>query len=398
MDNLELKKMRVKTEPKELNCEFENVLDFNIDSEEILNKKEYSSFIQLDEFKRMYKVIFKIDENGEYTIEVPNFTLPVEKETLIRKVKRTDAYKQAIKRLSKNLKNLYDQYTEKYLSFYEKTPRIMLPPEYPEKLKSLKKPLLYSKEDFREDKPNKQEIYEELKQESKKKFKFGFYNFIKKRKEYIENNLEENYKDSIDLWEKKKEKHEYEEKQKYIHYKNQMNIYQNEKYRLEKALEGDFEYIETSIKDILENINLPVRLDFTYAMNNNDVVIELKKPDEKIMPNKKVNILSTGKASVKNKTKKEFRDDYNYFITGLTFFISGHIFNLSPKVENIYFSLYKYNEGEKEYLFSVKYDRITLSKIKTDKLDSIEAIYTFNNSFDMYASGKFKVAEPLITL
>ena len=304
MDKLENEKIKVKTEPKELTCEFENVLDFNIDSEEILNKKEYSSFIQMEEFKRMYKVIFRIDEDGEYKIEVPNFTLPVEKDTLIRKVKRTDAYKQAIKRLSKNLKNLYDQYTEKYLSFYEKTPRIMLPPEYPEKLNSLKKPLLYSKEDFKEDRPNKQDIYEELKQESKKKFKFGLYNFIKKRKEYIENNLEDHYKDSIDLWEKKREKHEYEEQQKYFHYKNQINIYQDEKYRLEKALEGESEYIEKSIAEILESINLPVKLDFTYAINNNDVIVELKKPDEKIMSDKKVNILSTGKASVKNKTKK----------------------------------------------------------------------------------------------
>lgn len=390
--------MRVKTEPKELDCVFENHLDFNIDSEEILNKKEFSSFIQMDEFKRLYKVIFRIDKEANFDIEVPDFQLPVEKDTLIRKVKRTSAYKQAVTRLSKNLKGLYDQYTEKYLSFYEKTPRIMLPPEYPEKLESLKEPLLYSKKDFEEPAPNKRDIIEELKIEAKKKYKFGLYNFIKKRKLYVDNNFEEVYADSLELWKKKKEKHEYQEEQKYINFKTQMSIYKQEKYRLEKAIEGNTEYIEKSVKEILQSISLPVKLDFIYAINNNDVIIELKKPEEKIMPDKKVNLLSTGKASVKNKTKKEFRDDYNYFITGLSFFISGHIFNLSSKIENIYFSLFKYNEGEKEYLFSIQYDRITFSKIKTDKLDSIEAIYTFTNNFDMYASGKFKTVDSLITL
>lgn len=398
MENIDLNKRRIKTEQRELTCEFQNMLDFNIDSEELLNKKEYSSFIQMEEFKRMHKVIFRIDKEGNYDIEVPGFKLPVERDTLIRKVKRTDAYKQAIKRLSKNLKNLYDEYTERYLSFYMKTPRIMLPPEFGEKLDSLQKPFLYSKDEFKIAKPKKQEIHNELKEESKEKFKFGFYNFMKKRKKYIEENLEERYKDSIELWEKRKEKHEYEEDIKYQNYKKQLELYNKEKYRLEKALEGDPEFIKESVKEILESIKLPVSLDFTYAINEKDVIIELKKPDEKIMPDKKVNILSTGKASVKNKTKKEFRDDYNYFVTGLTFFITGHIFNLSPKIENVYFTLFKYESGEKEYLFSVKYDRITFSKIKTDKLDSIEAIYAFTNSFDMYASGKFKTNDPLITL
>lgn len=398
MDNVDLKKRRIKTEQKELSCDFQNMLDFNIDSEELLNKKEYSSFIQMEEFKRMYKVFFRIDEEGNFEIEVPDFKLPIEKDTLIRKVKRTDAYKQAIKRLSKNLENLYNEYTEKYLSFYVKTPRIMLPPEFGEKLNSLKKPFLYSKDQFEVAKPNKQEIFEELKQESKEKFKFGFYNFLKKRKKYIDENLEDRYNDSVELWEKRKEKHEYEEEKKYQNYKSQLEFYNKEKYRLEKAIEGDPDFIEESVKDILGTIKLPISLDFTYAVNENDIIIELKKPDEKIMPDKKVNILATGKASVKNKTKREFRDEYNYFITGLTFFITGHIFNLSQKIENVYFTLFKYESGEKEYLFSVKYDRITFSKIKTDKLDSIEAIYTFTNSFDMYASGKFKTNDPLITL
>lgn len=398
MEQNNLKKRRIKTEPKELSCNFENMLDFNIDSEELLNKKEYSSFIQMEEFKRLYKVIFLIDKEGNFNIEVPDFKLPIEKETLIRKVKRTNAYKQAIQRLSGNLEDLYNQYTEKYLSFYKKTPRVMFSQDFMGKLKSLKEPLLYSKNHFELAKPNKQEIIEELKQESKEKFKFGFYNFLKKRKEYIENNLEERYSDSVELWEKRKEKHEYEEEKKYKNYKEQLELYNKEKYRLEKAIEGDSDFIEKSVEEILKTIKLPVSLDFTYAINDNDVIIELKKPEEKIMPDKKVNILSTGKASVKNKTKKEFRDDYNYFVTGLTFFITGHIFKLSPKIENVYFSLFKYETGEKKYLFSVKYDRMTFSKIKTDNLDSIEAIYMFTNSFDIYVSGKFKSNDPLITL
>ncbi|PWJ93175.1 hypothetical protein C7380_1084 [Oceanotoga teriensis] len=375
-----------KTE-ESLKCNIEMV----IDSEKIYNKKEIQEQKNLNTFVKNLQFTFSINPDGEISIFDKN-KIEIKNEKIIKKIKRTTQFKKASQKLSISLKEKFKEKDEFFMSIYSQTPSLRTKNEFEKISTSFEIPDLYKKNEFEPKKPTIKDAELELKEIAKSKFPFNlFKNFLKQRKEFIQKNLQSVYEDNLKIWNQKKEK--FDENEEYL-YKNSLELNKKSKKNkqyIEDALKNT--NIEIWIEYILENLKLPYNLKMSYEYSNNTVYGDILTPCEEELPQNRVNILKSGKASVKSKLKKDYKYLYLYSTLGTAIYIAGVIFNVSPHIENIILS--GLDRKTNEFHYSIDFDRLTFMKLKIDKLTPIEAIYLFKNNANILSTYTMKPIKPL---
>ena len=101
----------------------------------------------------------------------------------------------------------------------------------------------------------------------------------------------------------------------------------------------------------------------------------------------------------KNKTQAELYHDYKNYVFGLALFITGHIFNISPKIWYITISGYtqrrnKIGEINDDYVYSIKFEREKLSQYNLVTVDPVDICMNFENRCNINANNSLKTIEP----
>jgi hypothetical protein len=322
-------------------------------------------------------------------------------ESVIRRIKRTEEYKHFVLTHEKEMKEAVDNANTSFVNLYKLSPELINKIDIEEKLNGLELKK-YDVQKLKITEPNKHDVKIELFIRARKEIKsFAFWSINKKREEFVNDNLENEFKNRMNEWKDKKERFLNEQNEiKEIKDKEFKEEYIEEKYTYESIISGDPEYVESEIDDLLSRIQLPVEFSIQYEYENNNVFIDLDLPEIEYIPTEKSTILASGKSKIKNKTQKDIKYDYIICVCGLAYFISSNIFNISTGILNILISGYtqrisrKTGNIEDEYVYSVIFDRENFQKINVKNIAPAESFELFKNRLDITKTGIMKTIIP----
>ena len=340
-----------------------------------------------------------INENGEIEIKYKDGT-PIIDERLLRKVKRQEQYKNAVRNLNQQYKEEKDNEVSKVIDIFLQTEPLILSSYWETELNNLKQEI-YQMMEFEVNPPTEEEVMKLLRKNAKKLFRnILFWKNPPRIKQHIADNIEDAMLKAQDDWKASKKSFVESEKQK----KNELDSQYEKEYfekkdLLNQIISGDTKYVHNAIEEKVKDINLPVdfAIDFKYE---EDLYIDLDLPEIEDLPSRKVNILTSGKLSIKDKNVKERNYDYAKCVCGLAFYFTGKLFNISPHIQNIIISGYsqrlstKTGNIEDQYLYSINFKRNIFIKLNIQSIDPVEAINNFEMKIKMAKNYKFAEINP----
>jgi hypothetical protein len=341
------------------------------------------------------------DETGDESITIFEGNREIKDASILRKVKSNPNFKEKLANARETTVERIMEKTNILLDIHKHSEEI---PNWEEVLDAskTKKPEFYVKKEFPINKPQIDEIKKKLEDEAFKNV-HPIFNRAKKRKEYIDIRLDEYLEKAISKWQIEKTKFEEKERAKEVklnekyktEFDNWMNTFNQTYYPTE-------EYITKTINDNLSEIRIPVdfSVDFDVLKNCKQVYLDIDLPEIEDYPQKKARILSTGKISVKDKSKKEKHFDYLRSTSSMSIYFASMVFSISPVIEEVIISGYtqRLNKAtgniEDEYVYSVKYDSNNFRKLNIEKIDPELTIKSFESRIKTTAQYEMKAIKP----
>jgi hypothetical protein len=349
--------------------------------------------------KIVVNLTINLDEAGKPIIKDKNGNI-ISDERNLKQIKRQDGYKEVVKKLVISRKEEIEKANRAFLEIYRLTPPLHEIRSIESKLNDIKLQK-YVKENYAEEEPSLEKVKTDL--ESKENKLVNKILFWKRdtKKEIDPNKI---YQEKLNKWkqdkiafeEKESSKKEYEDAK----YKE---LYENARRELELEISNSEEIIANSINEFLTDLVLPIEfsIDFEYFKDSKSLYIDLDLPEIEDLPKNKATISASEKFSIKPKTNKELKEDYARCTIGLAFFFAGNFFNISQNIENITISGYtqrlskKTGNIEDEYIYSIRFTRNSLRKLRIESIDPVEAINNFEKIIKITSTYEMKTIEPL---
>lgn len=364
--------------------------------------QQYNRNVQIPDEK--VHVAIGLDDKGNPILTITDSSgRQITDETILRRVKRSEKYKQSVNEIIGKRKTELDDETTKFINISKFTSEVFIESIIQDELKNLS-PQIYTPQEYSVEIPTKELIALNLAVEAKQKVKkILFWKNKKLRENYVSEKLEQCLQEKIGEWTVAKNKFiEIETETKVVKDKEYYNEYLFQKQNLENILQGSVNYVNEKIEIILSDIILPVEFSVSYEYHPeyNQLKIDLDLPEIENMPQAKANILSSGKISIKQKTQKELKHEYAQCVSGMAFYLGGTFFNISTNIKEILISGYtqRMNKAngilEDQYIYSLKLNRDKFPTLTFENIDAIEAFSNFENLRSMSASYDFKTITP----
>jgi hypothetical protein len=357
-----------------------------------------------------YKVRLILDEKGKPNLQVFDaYENEITDEKIIARLKRQDAYKRALEQAQNEMIENVESEIKNLVEIYKLTPPLILKARIEMALKNLT-PQKYKVLPYTEPQPDKEKIKEMLVEKAKVEIKkVLFWKNKVLRENYVNENIDIIYTQELKRWENNKHaflerqaNKEIEENKKYEdEYKLQKNIYEN---YLNLILNES--YINNEIEQILSSITLPVdfSIDYEFDKSKSCLYIDLDLPEIESIPVQKINRLSSGKISVKDKTKKEIANEYATCVVGIAYLFAGTFFNIAVNIEKILISGYTQRTNPKtgtiqdDYVYSVLFEREIFKSLNINNIDPIQALSNFENKIAINANFELKTIVPFVKI
>lgn len=294
--------------------------------------------------------------------------------------RRTAEYKNAYKKISANMLHAYEAETRAYTSIHRNMPSI----ESVVKLKNdlmILAPQKYQRGRFTFDKPTKDDVEKDLLEEAKninfdKTNTSGHVDVKLFVKEHINEMIEirqHAWQEACNFFNKIEDAREERENAKFFaEYKT---LYNNKK----EYLEGKESSVKQELLNLCGNISVPYNMSLSFAYSQTARVLEASVivEDGISVPITKATILTSGKISIKNKLVRETITEKTNSVVSLTYFLAAHLFNTSPNVQYLRFSLYERNKQNP--LLWVEFERDKFSRTRPKMVDVISDILGYPN-------------------
>ncbi|NQU80369.1 MAG: DUF4236 domain-containing protein [Bacteroidetes bacterium] len=337
------------------------------------------------------------DETGKETISLFDNEKKINDETLLRKVKKDPSFKLKLEKVRQKV----------YLDITEKTNVLIEIHKHSENMTNwqkisdeigVTKPLKYTKKEYDIKVPEKNEVLIDLQAEAKRTIK-SLFGIKKKRQLYVEERIDEHYLKIFNKWNKEKNDFEKNENDREVkENKKFQDEYYNWMKEMNRLLNPDIPFIEERLEDLFSEIQLPVDFSISFEVRNSgkEILLDIDLPEIEDFPSKKVQQLASGKISIKDKTKKELKEDYFTSITGISIYFASIVFSAAPIIENVILSGYtqRVNKAtgniEDEYVYSVKYDKVGFSKLNFLDIDPKLTLQSFENRLEVSTTYELK--------
>lgn len=123
-----------------------------------------------------------------------------------------------------------------------------------------------------------------------------------------------------------------------------LRIYNSKVKIYDDRITGEPSVIQDAFSQIQNSVSIPysVELDYNYSQTDKTIEIDVELTDlvELSMPIFKVNLLASGKISVKKKLQKEIKSDIVDSQMCLMYYIASFAFSITPNIEKCRVSLY----------------------------------------------------------
>lgn len=175
---------------------------------------------------------------------------------------------------------------------------------------------------------------------------------------------------------------------------------------IERGIYSNVEMMESFLEENLQSIVWPRETILsTEILDNGKIVfVDVDLPELEDMPTKTASAPQRGyKLSVKEMSATQIRRLYMRHVHGIGFRIIGETFSALPNAQEVVLSAYSQRPDRAtghitdEYLYSVRVNRVSWSRINSDNLqnlDVIEALAQFDLKRNMTKVGAFKPIEP----
>ena len=350
-------------------------------------------------------VKIEIDDSGKPIVIDENGS-PILDDSLLRKIRKTEAFKQKVEELLIEKKKELEDSASAFIDIFRFTPELLSSGKVEQELMNLK-PQQYAIEEFSVVRPEIEGVRRALTEKAKREIKsIFFWTLKKKRNEYIDRNLQPEYDKVLNQWLSNKNAFEISEREK----KDQedtryISEFELRKRELQDYLSGSENFVHSKIDSFLKALVLPVdfSVNYDYMQDKGNLMVDLDLPEIENLPKEKANILASGKLSIKSKTQKESREDYLRCVVGLAFFFSGSFFNITTNINKILVSGYtqrlnnKSGAVENQYVYSVLFDRAKFAELAIKNIDPCTAVATFRNVIDVSKASEMKAIKPFET-
>lgn len=345
-----------------------------------------------------------IDDEGNYFIKDQKGNI-ITDESLLRKIKRSDTYKNKILELSEKFASNKNLETESFVEIYKNSEKVVTEVDIKEQLNNLT-PQKYLKREYSGREPDELTIKADIESEAKQNISsIAFWTLKKKRAEYFERVFPVKLQKEIDSYTENKRKfnenEEIIEKEKNQEY---LIAYQSQKKYFQDYICGCKEFVESNIDLFLESMTLPVNFEvsYEYDQDNNILKVDLDLPEIEDLPTSKVTTLTSGKVKLKEKAQKEIREQYLICVTGLAFFFGSHLFNISTNIKELLISAYTQRISKKtgilndEYVYSVLFNREKFAKINVENIVPYLTFVDFKHVINYSKTFELATIDPMV--
>jgi hypothetical protein len=352
------------------------------------------------------EVRISLDERGAPILKITTSSgIPILDPSLLRKIKASDKYKESVKKLMDDKRIEIEGETDKFINIVRSTPVIIDENETIQILNDLR-PEIYETQIFNKQKPTVENVKSELEMEAKERINsILFWQNKKRRADYVAEHLNRMHDLKVTEWTKESEAFlKMQQETKTDLDTKGFNEYIKAKTYIENIIEGNVNYINQTIEEILKDLVFPIEfaVDFKYFFETRQLKADLYLPPFSDMPKAKVNTLSTGKISIKNKTEKELRNEYATCVCGMAIFFAGVFFNISTRIIEIIISgnaevINKATGNlENQYIYSVKFERDKFKAINFENVDPLATLLNFPHELKITQGNEFKTVTPLL--
>ncbi|WP_292378912.1 DUF4236 domain-containing protein [Methanosarcina sp. UBA289] len=325
----------------------------------------------------------------------------IEDKEFLRKLMKTPQYSEKIKFLKQEIIAKIHKLNDQFINIYQLTPKLETEEEWINEYKNLS-PAVYMKKEFSvPELPSIEESISQIEERAKKEVKgILFWKNESKRQEFVNANLELLRQERA-KWEAEKILFQEEESKRKNKIDEENKAIEKRKWEIENCiLTGKSDYVNSQMEKILSTLELPVDFSVDFNFKEPDIIeVDLDLPEIEDLPNKKANLLSSGKLSVKEKTKKQILQDYATCVHGLAFFLAGLFFNISPKVSQINIAGYtqrldpKTGNTKDTYIYYIEFEREIFSKLSISQINPIDAFENFSYKRNILKSLEMKEVE-----
>ena len=350
----------------------------------------------------------RISSDGKYTFEDATGKI-ITDETVLRKLKAMPNIKTLMKQLDQRRRTMIaDKIDEKheemqhFLNLHTLAPVVVSKDTWMEHFQHLHAEQ-YIPRSFDTPCPKKEGIYNALEEEAESAVKtLAFWKVKKLKKRYIDERLEERFQSKYSDWLAQKELFDKEEQQKQAE-KNKLYLqeFETKRHTMQLAIDGDCEYINSSIDDWFHSCTLPVEINISYSFNSQvgTVFLDMDLPEIEDIPDVEYSQLVNGNLKEKKKTQVTLRQEYAALVFGLAIFVAANIFCVSPAISSILISGYtqrpnKAGEICDDYIYSIAFLREAFENKDLHSVDPLDFCMQFQIRCNMTSTRLFKKIIP----
>lgn len=293
-------------------------------------------------------------------------------------VKRTDGYRNACEKLTKEMYDAYAEETAAYFNIHKGMAKIKGKSTYESQLNKLA-PKKYTRQGIMLPKPNKKDVENDLINEAKhylhthKDDNTTIEEYVKTRIGLQTEIRQTKWQEALEFFESIENARE--EKANAIH----LAEFNAEKTKLQDFIEGTTPVVSEGFKCLQDSVIIPVTLSLDYKYNQKEGIVDVDLILEDAVPVAvmKADILASGKLSVKNKLVRELTNDQTRCTLGLVFLIASHIFAISPNIQTVRLALW--NRTKTHGYIWIEFDANSFTKLTPSRLHPEMDIYNYPN-------------------
>ena len=309
-------------------------------------------------------------------------------------VKRTDAYKNAVDSLTKEMHKAYEAESAAYTLLHRNMVTIPDRSKAETQLQKLA-PKTYTKQSILLPRPTKKEVEADLIAEAEsyqhtyKEEGFSVDAYVKQRLNTETENRQARWQEALELFESIENAREERTNAQYY------AEYEIEKHKLEDYLSGEESVIQDGISAIEMNLVIPVNLFLEYKYQQKEGILDVDLTLEDTIPVAvmKTEINASGKISIKNKLVRELTDDRTRCALGLMYLIGSHLFAISPNIQYVRIALWSGNKTAGYAWLS--FDRASFSRLVPRRLTPELDVYNFPNVINLKAKNNAVEITPI---
>ena len=181
---------------------------------------------------------------------------------------------------------------------------------------------------------------------------------------------------------------------------NDDNLTKEEREFLIDKKNGEEEAICDEFDAFIGEIELPIEININYDWyyNLRKMSLDVDMPEIEDLP-KSILIKTDSGIKEKRKTQTELKEEYLRVVFGIALFLSSHVFNLSPSIEEIVISAYtqrrnKIGDEIDVYIYSIIFNRKQFEHIDVSKVEPVKFCLDSKSRINISSTGLLKEIVP----